>query len=77
MPEHADKIDDPEGWRSFNKCRMTSMTMAESFNVQAVEADPLVVFMKGTPQIPQCGFSRAVCQIMEVQVGLRIPNAGR
>lgn len=22
--------------------------------------------MKGTPQMPQCGFSRAVCQILEV-----------
>lgn len=23
--------------------------------------------MKGTPDLPQCGFSRAVCQILEVQ----------
>lgn len=23
--------------------------------------------MKGTPDMPQCGFSRAVCQILEVQ----------
>ena len=23
--------------------------------------------MKGTPSMPQCGFSRAVCQILEVQ----------
>jgi monothiol glutaredoxin len=23
--------------------------------------------MKGTPEAPQCGFSRAVCQILEVQ----------
>merc|ERR1712225_114434 len=34
---------------------------------KAVEADPLVIFMKGTPQVPQCGFSKAVIQIMEVQ----------
>ncbi|CAO1625264.1 unnamed protein product [Sympodiomycopsis kandeliae] len=33
----------------------------------AVQADPLVIFMKGTPELPMCGFSRAVCQIMEVQ----------
>lgn len=33
----------------------------------AVQGDPLVVFMKGTPDLPMCGFSRAVCQIMEVQ----------
>jgi monothiol glutaredoxin len=37
-------------------------------HAQAIEADPLVIFMKGTPQVPQCGFSRAVIQIMEVQV---------
>jgi monothiol glutaredoxin len=26
--------------------------------------------MKGTPEQPQCGFSRAVCQILDVQVSL-------
>ncbi|ORY29957.1 thioredoxin-like protein [Naematelia encephala] len=33
----------------------------------AVQTNPLVVFMKGTPETPQCGFSRAVCQILDVQ----------
>ncbi len=33
----------------------------------AVKKDPLVIFMKGTPDAPMCGFSRAVCQVMEVQ----------
>ncbi|RXK40997.1 Grx4 family monothiol glutaredoxin [Tremella mesenterica] len=33
----------------------------------AVHTNPLVVFMKGTPEQPQCGFSRAVCQILDVQ----------
>ncbi|RSH93887.1 monothiol glutaredoxin grx5 [Saitozyma podzolica] len=33
----------------------------------AVQENPLVVFMKGTPETPQCGFSRAVCQILDVQ----------
>lgn len=32
---------------------------------EAVRATPLVVFMKGTPDLPMCGFSRAVCHIME------------
>ncbi|GAA5998593.1 monothiol glutaredoxin GRX5 [Rhodotorula paludigena] len=32
-----------------------------------VASNPLVLFMKGTPALPQCGFSRAVCQILEVQ----------
>lgn len=27
---------------------------------------PLVVFMKGTPDMPQCGFSRAVVQLLEI-----------
>lgn len=34
---------------------------------QVVASNPLVLFMKGTPALPQCGFSRAVCQILEVQ----------
>lgn len=34
---------------------------------EAVKTNPLVIFMKGTPELPMCGFSRAVCQIMEVQ----------
>lgn len=33
----------------------------------AVTSHPLVVFMKGTPELPMCGFSRAVIQILEVQ----------
>lgn len=32
-----------------------------------MKENPLVLFMKGTPDLPQCGFSRAVCQILEVQ----------
>lgn len=35
--------------------------------LQVVAKNPLVLFMKGTPDLPQCGFSRAVCQILEVQ----------
>ncbi|KAI3626094.1 hypothetical protein CBS9595_001455 [Malassezia furfur] len=34
---------------------------------KAVHEDPLVVFMKGSPEMPQCGFSRAVLQILQVQ----------
>ncbi|KIK77325.1 hypothetical protein PAXRUDRAFT_835020 [Paxillus rubicundulus Ve08.2h10] len=33
----------------------------------AVEASPVVLFMKGNPQIPQCGFSRAAVQVLEMQ----------
>ncbi|KAF9914749.1 monothiol glutaredoxin grx5 [Lobosporangium transversale] len=33
----------------------------------AIHNNKLVVFMKGTPDMPQCGFSRAVMQILTVQ----------
>ncbi|KAF9329873.1 monothiol glutaredoxin grx5 [Linnemannia elongata] len=33
----------------------------------AITQNKLVVFMKGTPHAPQCGFSRAVMQILSVQ----------
>ncbi|EIW78500.1 glutaredoxin [Coniophora puteana RWD-64-598 SS2] len=32
----------------------------------AVDAHPVVVFMKGTPDMPQCGFSRAACQVLSL-----------
>merc|ERR1712115_126130 len=31
-----------------------------------VDKDKVVVFMKGVPEAPQCGFSNAVCQIMRM-----------
>jgi monothiol glutaredoxin len=34
---------------------------------QAVKATPVVLFMKGDLNQPQCGFSRAVVQILEMQ----------
>lgn len=30
----------------------------------AVNATPLVVFMKGTPELPMCGFSRACISLL-------------
>ncbi|KAL4067036.1 thioredoxin-like protein [Scleroderma yunnanense] len=32
----------------------------------AVKESPVVLFMKGTPQLPQCGFSRAVVQVLDL-----------
>ena len=29
-----------------------------------VEGHPVVLFMKGTPQFPQCGFSNLACQVL-------------
>ncbi|EKM50535.1 uncharacterized protein PHACADRAFT_263871 [Phanerochaete carnosa HHB-10118-sp] len=34
---------------------------------QTVGSTPVVLFMKGTPEQPQCGFSRAAIQILEMQ----------
>ncbi|KAH7325708.1 thioredoxin-like protein [Stachybotrys elegans] len=34
---------------------------------KAVASAPVVLFMKGTPETPQCGFSRAVIQVLGMQ----------
>ncbi|KAF1820340.1 monothiol glutaredoxin-5 [Dissoconium aciculare CBS 342.82] len=34
---------------------------------KAVATAPIVLFMKGTPEMPQCGFSRASIQILGLQ----------
>lgn len=34
---------------------------------KAVKEKPVVLFMKGTPETPQCGFSRASVQILGMQ----------
>jgi len=31
---------------------------------QIVAGHPIVLFMKGTPQFPQCGFSQLACQVL-------------
>ena len=31
---------------------------------QQVEGTPVVIFMKGTPQMPQCGFSQLAVQVL-------------
>ncbi|KAJ1026409.1 hypothetical protein NDA13_003790 [Ustilago tritici] len=42
-------------------------TEARSKIDSAVKSNPLVIFMKGTPETPMCGFSRAVIQVVQVQ----------
>ena len=34
---------------------------------KAVASKPVVLFMKGTPETPQCGFSRATIQVLGIQ----------
>ncbi|KZP01904.1 monothiol glutaredoxin-5 [Calocera viscosa TUFC12733] len=48
-------------------CRRFLSTEHRKAIDDAVHQHPLVLFMKGTPDQPQCGFSRAVCQILDVQ----------
>jgi len=32
---------------------------------EIVKSGPVVIFMKGTPQFPQCGFSARSCQVLK------------
>lgn len=32
---------------------------------EIVKSAPVVIFMKGTPQFPQCGFSARACQVLQ------------
>lgn len=32
---------------------------------QIIDANPIVLFMKGTPQAPQCGFSMRTAQVLQ------------
>jgi monothiol glutaredoxin len=34
---------------------------------KAVSSSPVVLFMKGTPETPQCGFSRASIEVLGIQ----------
>ncbi|EIM86555.1 glutaredoxin [Stereum hirsutum FP-91666 SS1] len=41
-------------------------TEARSQIQKAIDDSPLVLFMKGNPDAPQCGFSRAVVQVLDI-----------
>ena len=41
------------------------MTDAQTRINHQVTSNPVVLYMKGTPQFPQCGFSGAVIQILK------------
>jgi len=42
---------------------MTTMDTQQRIK-QQVESHPVVLFMKGSPQFPQCGFSALACQVL-------------
>jgi monothiol glutaredoxin len=48
---------------------MTDATVIERIK-QDITANPVVLYMKGTPVFPQCGFSAAVVQIL-TQLGVK------
>lgn len=42
------------------------MSDAAKADIQSkIDTNPVMVFMKGTPQFPQCGFSSVVVQILD------------
>lgn len=47
-------------------CRFLSTKVRESIT-SAIDSAPVVLFMKGTPEAPACGFSRNTIQILGFQ----------
>ncbi|BGP17842.1 hypothetical protein JCM10213_008360 [Rhodosporidiobolus nylandii] len=62
----ASPLANPAALRLIQQRRLLSQEAKQKID-DVVAKNPLVLFMKGTPDLPQCGFSRAVCQILEVQ----------
>ena len=48
-------------------CMRSISTQTRAAIDKAVASKPVVLFMKGTPELPQCGFSRASIQILGQQ----------
>ncbi|KAI6043997.1 monothiol glutaredoxin-5 [Pisolithus marmoratus] len=53
------------GWRSPVFRRFLSDEARTKIHA-AVNEHPVVLFMKGTPEMPQCGFSRAAVQVLDM-----------
>jgi monothiol glutaredoxin len=57
---------DPRGRRTHGAAQQDLESMSiEQFIDNEVKANDVVLFMKGTPQFPQCGFSGQVVQILD------------
>lgn len=56
----------PAPFLSSFQTRLLSDTTRQAIE-KAVGSAPVVLFMKGTPETPQCGFSRASIQILGLQ----------
>jgi monothiol glutaredoxin len=59
-------------WAALAATRKTAMSI-EQFIDNEVKANDVVLFMKGTPQFPMCGFSGQVVQILDY---LGVPYKG-
>jgi monothiol glutaredoxin len=65
------------GWRPDLRGRFTRPKREENMSIEQfidneVKSNDVVLFMKGTPQFPQCGFSGQVVQILDhVGVGYK------
>ena len=54
---------DVEAVSQYNKMDMKDMYVLERIQDQ-VDSTPIVLYMKGTPQFPQCGFSATAAQTL-------------
>lgn len=53
--------------RAFSSCRLyCTNSGVQGKLAELVKENKIVLFMKGTPDQPMCGFSRAVVQILDV-----------
>ncbi|KAF2840788.1 monothiol glutaredoxin-5 [Patellaria atrata CBS 101060] len=58
----------PQSIRFLNASQIRLLSQETKFEIDKVVASkPVVLFMKGTPAQPQCGFSRASIQVLEYQ----------
>ncbi len=51
---------------------MSEITIIDEIK-NAVDSTDVLLFMKGSPQFPQCGFSSTVCQILN-QLGIEFKS---
>ncbi|KAI0972260.1 glutaredoxin [Xylaria arbuscula] len=59
-------VQRPTPFLSASQQRLLSAQTKQAIE-KAVSSAPVVLFMKGTPETPQCGFSRASIQILSLQ----------
>ncbi|KAL2118293.1 hypothetical protein VTJ04DRAFT_7953 [Mycothermus thermophilus] len=65
-PAGAATIKGPSAFLLSAQRRLLSDVMRQAID-KAVASAPVVLFMKGTPETPQCGFSRTAIQVLSMQ----------